>query len=136
VAAAAAWVAATPAAGEDFFDAVLGVVPPGATREGIAHAALLPADAKIDDVVGRLGNGMRVLAQDTVPFALWCARHFMEDYAGALWTSVSRLGDCDTLAAIVGSIVAVHARAVIPPAWRERREPLATFLRLGGPAPS
>jgi ADP-ribosylglycohydrolase len=125
VAAAAAWIASAPADAAGLLDAVLGVTPGGATRERIAEAARLPGDRAIDDVIARLGNGRRVLAQDTVPFALWCARHFMEDYAGALWTVVSRLGDCDTLAAIVGGLVALHPRAVVPAEWRARRESLA-----------
>jgi ADP-ribosylglycohydrolase len=131
VAAAAAWVAANPSAAAGLFDAVLDVMPAGATREAIATAARLGAEVSVDEVVERVGNGARVLAQDTVPFALWCARHFIDDYARALWTVVSRLGDCDTLAAIVGSIVALHPRGgVIPETWRQRREPLSTFLRL------
>jgi ADP-ribosylglycohydrolase len=43
---------------------------------------------------------------------------------GALWTAVSRFGDCDTLGAIVGSIVALHPGAEIPEPWRQRRERL------------
>jgi ADP-ribosylglycohydrolase len=130
VAAAAAWAAAHPSDASGLFDAVLDVVPAGPTRDAIAQAARLPSEAALDDVVQRLGNGLRVLAQDTVPFALWCARHWIDDYEGALWTAVSRFGDCDTLGAIVGGIVALSPRAVIPEAWRQRREPLTTFLRV------
>jgi ADP-ribosylglycohydrolase len=85
------------------FDAVLGVVP----------------DEDLDDVVDVLGNG-----------ALWCAR-YLGDYAGALWTAISHFGDCDTLGAIVGSIVALAPGGPgIPEEWRQYREPLSTMLRL------
>ena len=47
------------------------------------------------------------------------------DFAEALWETVSALGDRDTTCAIVGGIVAVHAGAQsIPPAWLEAREHL------------
>jgi ADP-ribosylglycohydrolase len=130
VAAAAAWMARRPFDGAGLFDAVLDVVPPGPTRDGIAAAAGLAGHTDIDVVVGRLGNGMKVLAQDTVPFALWCARHHANDYAEALWTVVSRFGDADTLAAIVGGIVALAPDTAIPEDWRQHREPLSMFLRL------
>jgi ADP-ribosylglycohydrolase len=84
----------------------------------------------VGNVIDLVGNGSRVLAQDTVPLALWCARHYMDDYARALWTAVSRLGDCDTLCAIIGSIIALRSGdRVIPEEWRQRREPLSAMLR-------
>jgi ADP-ribosylglycohydrolase len=134
VAAAAAWVAAAPFEPDGFFDAVLGVLPASQTRDAIARAAGLGADVDTIEAVGVLGNGLRVTAQDTVPFALWCARHSLRDYAGALWKAVSHFGDCDTLCAIVGGITALHPGAPgIPDDWSRRREPLSTFLRLGEP---
>ena len=107
VAAAAAWVAARPTDPGGLFDAVLDVLPSGPTRDAIAIASQLGGDVGARHVVARVGNGSRVIAQDTVPFALWCARWHLDDYETALWTAVSTLGDCDTLGAIVGSIVAL-----------------------------
>jgi ADP-ribosylglycohydrolase len=131
VAAAAAWVAARPSAATDLFDAVLDVVPAGETRDAIEKAAALGAGTRVDHVVDMLGNGSRVLAQDTVPLALWCARHRMDDYPDALWTVISRFGDCDTLCAIVGGIIVMHqAERGIPDEWRQHREPLSAMLRL------
>ncbi len=105
--------------------------PPGETRDAIEKAAALDADTQVDDVVHLVGNGMRILAQDTVPFALWCACHHLEDYADALWTAVSRFGDCDTLCAIVGGIVVMHdGERGVPEQWRQQREPLSAMLRL------
>jgi ADP-ribosylglycohydrolase len=132
VAVAAAWVGGRPSEPAGMFGAVLDVVPAGATRDGIEKVSRLGGDMNVQDVVELVGNGSRVLAQDTVPFALWCAYHYIDDYAGALWTAVSRFGDCDTLCAIVGSIVALGpGDGGIPEEWRRRREPLATMLRLG-----
>jgi hypothetical protein len=134
VAAAAAWIAAHPSDPTGLFDAALSAVPPGPTREGIEQASSLGGDVDVRVVVDRVGNGSKVIAQDTVPFALWCARHHMDDYAAAMWTAVSTFGDCDTLCAITGSIVALgSSERGIPEEWRSRREPLATMLRLSGP---
>jgi ADP-ribosylglycohydrolase len=89
------------------------------------------AGTNVYDVILRVGNGSRILAQDTVPFALWCACHHMDDYPRALWTAVSRFGDCDTLCAIVGGIVVMHqGESAIPEEWRQRREPLSAMLRI------
>ena len=132
VAAAAAWVAARPTDPGGLFDAVLDVLPSGPTRDAIAIASQLGGDVGARHVVARVGNGSRVIAQDTVPFALWCARWHLDDYETALWTAVSTLGDCDTLGAIVGSIVALGPKEPGTPAeWRRLREPLSTMLRLG-----
>lgn len=72
-----------------------------------------------------LGNGVDLSAQDTVPFAVWCAAHHLDDYETALWSAVSVLGDRDTICAIVGSIVTCFVgMAGIPAAWLAAREPL------------
>lgn len=61
--------------------------------------------------VGRGSGGLRSwtddlsTAPDTVPFALWCAARHIDDYAEAIWTTVSAGGDNDTNCAIVGGIV-------------------------------
>jgi ADP-ribosylglycohydrolase len=64
---------------------------------------------QVRTIVSILDNGARLTAQDTVPFALWCAAHHTDDFEEAIWTAVSGLGDRDTLAAIVGSIVVLTA---------------------------
>lgn len=75
--------------------------------------------------VAVLGNGTGLSAQDTVPFALWCAAQHLDDYEAALWLTVSGLGDRDTTCAIVGGIVACAlGEAGIPSAWLAAREPL------------
>ncbi len=52
-----------------------------------------------------LGNGTKLMATDTVPFALWCVARHPRNMEEALWTAVSALGDRDTICAIVGGIV-------------------------------
>ena len=130
MAVAAAWVASE--AGDDpraMFEAVLALTPGGATRDGIAAAAALPLTSGIDAAAACLGNGERVSAADTVPFALWCVARHPADYTEALRTTVAALGDRDTTCAIVGSIVALHPRAELPAAWLAARESLATLDR-------
>jgi ADP-ribosylglycohydrolase len=125
VAVAAAW-----AADEDRGDAdellifVHAHTPPGPTRDGIARAMRLPADATPEVAAAELGSGVRVLSADTVPFALWCAARELDDFEAAMWTTVAGLGDRDTTCAIVGGMVAARDDAALPPAWVVRVEPL------------
>jgi ADP-ribosylglycohydrolase len=99
--------------------------PDGETRAGLAKALKLPASCSVETVVDQLGNGSRVTAPDTVPFALWCAAHHLDNYVEAIWTAVSGLGDIDTNCAIVGGVVALATgRRSIPEDWLEARETL------------
>jgi ADP-ribosylglycohydrolase len=114
------------------FGAVLEVVPRGETHDAIELASAIDGNADVLTAVSLVGNGLPTLAQDTVPFALWCVRHHLDDYVSALWTAAAAFGDCDTLCAIVGSIVALNeGGSGIPEEWRRRREPLSTFSRFG-----
>ncbi len=124
VAVAAAWVASGGTQPAEMFAAVLDHTPDGETRAVIEQAARLPLSYDVRTAVSALGNGTRVISQDTVPFSLWCAARHLGDYEEALWTTVSGLGDRDTTCAIVGGIVALGAGAEIPPAWLASREPL------------
>lgn len=112
----------SPPRGRDFLLAVAAYVPPGETREGILHAAEIPAQES-RRAARELGTGQRVSAQDTVPYCLWCAAHNLDAYEEALWQTVAGLGDRDTTCAIVGGIVALSAGEV-PREWLRRREPL------------
>ena len=76
-----------------------------------------------------LGNGVKVSAQDTVPFCLWCAAKYLDNYEEAMWATVSALGDRDTTCAIVGGIVACYTGVEgIPPDWLAAREPLPDWI--------
>lgn len=128
VALAAAWAwthRGRAADGRELLAEVAARTPAGATRDGIARALELGDAATVDEAVQALGNGVQVLASDTVPFALWCAARHLGSYVDALWTTVSGLGDRDTTCAIVGGIVCLASgRTSIPGAWVAAREPL------------
>lgn len=92
----------------------------------------LSCDTDVGSAVRVLGNGSRVISQDTVPFAIWCAARHLECYEEALWTTVAGLGDRDTTCAIVGGIVALtEGGTAIPAEWIEARESLHTLAGVG-----
>jgi len=104
---------------------VLDHTPDGELRLGVGKALALDPGFDVATAAHVLGNGVRLLASDTVPLALWCAARHLADYEAALWTTVAALGDRDTTCAIVGGIVACAAgRQSIPAAWRAAREPV------------
>jgi len=112
----------------EFLDLILPHVPDSIVRERIYHARALNPDASIRLGVAALGNGTELSAQDTVPFALWCAGRHLSDFEAALWWTVGGLGDRDTTCAIVGGIVALFVgEAGLSRYWRGYREPLPTW---------
>ena len=131
VAAAFAWRARlegrTPGVGK-FLDLILPHVPDSVVGEKIRHARDLDPDASVRLGVAALGNGVGMSAQDTVPFALWCAGRHLGDFEDALWWTVEGLGDRDTTCAIVGGIVGLHVGEVgLPRRWRGSRETLPVW---------
>jgi ADP-ribosylglycohydrolase len=120
VALAAAWAIRNDAG--SLFDAVLPQLEPGETRRRIEQAASCAPTLAVWQVATRLGAGENVLAEDTVPFTMWCAARWIDSYEEALWETVSALGDRDTTCAIVGGIVAL--RSPVPAMWVSRRESL------------
>ena len=126
----AAWAARRAEGWEQgsIFDFVLARLPAGEVRQVVERARALdarPKRAATIEAVQTLGSGQQVIAQDTVPFCLWCAAQDPGDFAAALWRCADGFGDRDTTCAITGGIVALSAgRASIPPRWLEAREPL------------
>jgi len=103
---------------------------PGPVGDGIARAAALSPDTPAWKAADLLGNGQRVRASDTVPFALWSAAHHLDDLPAALWTTAEGLGDVDTTCAITAGIVAARTGlAGIPPAWLGLCEPLPDWTQ-------
>ncbi|MCB9585822.1 MAG: ADP-ribosylglycohydrolase family protein [Polyangiaceae bacterium] len=134
VAIAAAWVAwvAEQKAQRpltELFQLVLRHTTPGETTARIERAASLPSEYDVRTAVSALGNGSQVLAQDTVPFCLWCVARHLGDYEAAFWATVSGLGDRDTTCAIVGGILASDSRVCAPAEWTEERESLVVMSR-------
>ncbi|MCY1142221.1 ADP-ribosylglycohydrolase family protein [Actinoplanes sp. Pm04-4] len=110
--------------------AVAAHTPDGLVRDGLLAAGRLsdPLEAAYE-----LGNGARAMARDTVPFAVWVADRFLDDYPGAIAACLRAGGDVDTTCAIAGGIVAAHTGvAGIPPAWLSAREPLPAWLSEAG----
>lgn len=110
---------------EDFLGEVRRLTPRGAVRDGLGEAIGLAGVEDPHTAARVLGNGSRVSAADTVPFALWAAARHLDDYPAAIWDTVTAGGDVDTTAAIVGGVVAAHTGAEgIPAAWLAARETL------------
>ncbi len=85
----------------------------------------VPFDMAVEKVVRQLGNGSRISCQDTVPFCLWVAARYLDDYQSAMVQTIRAGGDIDTNAAIVGGIVGLAVQADgIPPDWLADREEL------------
>lgn len=124
IAVAAARVFAGERDSRALLETVVEHTPAGPTRDGLRRAiALLRAEPIT--VAAELGNGSRVIASDTIPFAVWCAATHVDDYAGACWACASVGGDIDTTCAMVGGIiVGAVGLAGIPAEWRASREPL------------
>lgn len=113
-----------------FLDQLRPYLIEGALQRGMSRAARL-IGRSVEEAAYELGNGSRVTAQDTVPFALWTAAAYLDDYPAAITACVRAGGDVDTTAAIVGGIVAAYTgigdrpgATGVPPSWIEAREPL------------
>lgn len=107
----------------EFIDLVLPHIPESEVKSGCRRACDISADTAALNVALMIGNGSRVSAQDTVPFVLWSAGEYLDNYEEAFWQTASVGGDVDTSCAMVGGIVACYTRT-IPPEWVEQREPL------------
>jgi ADP-ribosylglycohydrolase len=109
---------------------LLGAVP-AHLPDSTVRAGLLAAQ-RIGDVAEaayELGNGTRAMARDTVPFAIWVADRFLDDYPAAIAACIGAGGDVDTTCAIAGGIVAAYTGPEgIPPPWLAAREPLPAWL--------
>ena len=112
---------------DTFYDFIIEYMPDSEVKAKIQKAKTLPANYDVRTVVSVLGNGTSLLAPDTVPFALWCAANHTNSYPDAIRTGISGLGDRDTIAAIIGSIVVMSAGSgSIPEQWKEQAEQFET----------
>lgn len=107
--------------GKDFLYDIVQMLPESDTKYKILSAASIKRESKIEFVVSVLGNGVKLTAQDTVPFCLWCVAYYYESLEEALWKAVSALGDRDTICAIVGGIVSLYENKV-PRKWLDYME--------------
>jgi ADP-ribosylglycohydrolase len=108
-----------------FLETVITFTPESEVRSRLERASRITEQTSWQHAIAVLGNGEEISAPDTVPFSLWCAAHHINNFAEALWLTVSALGDRDTTCAIVGSVVANYTGLEgIPHDWRSSREPL------------
>ncbi|RUT08393.1 hydrolase [Dulcicalothrix desertica PCC 7102] len=111
---------------QQFLNQVISYIPESEVKSKIERASNLSENISIENAAAILGSGAKISAQDTVPFALWCAAQHLDNYTEAIWTTVRGLGDRDTTCAIVGGIVACSAGAEsIPTEWLQAREALS-----------
>lgn len=120
-----------PCPGSDPLFALVGAPLDATLRvaRGLAEAQQLGPGASLEDAVAALGNGSKVSCPDTVPLALWIAFRHLDDFELAVRHALAAGGDTDTVAAIVGGVVASRVGLDgIPAAWRKRVEPVPTQL--------
>jgi ADP-ribosylglycohydrolase len=140
VAAAARLTGVRPTASA-FFDRLQPYLIDGEVRRGVDRARQLldrrsAEPVTVEEAAYDLGNGSRVTAQDTVPFALWVAATHLADYRAAITACVAAGGDVDTTGAIVGGVVAAYTGigdrpdvTGVPAAWLAAREELPQWAR-------
>ena len=110
-----------------FIQQIVAELPDTDTRSKIKKSTTVPYTYSIDTVKSILGNGTKIMVQDTVPFAIWCAAHNLSNYEEALWKAVSILGDRDTICAIVGGITIMStADNHVPKHWFDSVEKVET----------
>lgn len=128
--AAQARLAGTTPTPREFITAVLDHLDDGDTSRRVRRARdLLGASAA--EAAHELGNGSRVIAQDTVPLTIWVAATHLDNYPAAITTCIAADGDIDTTSAIVGGIVAAYTGpgpTGVPQTWLAAREPLPDWF--------
>lgn len=124
IALGAAWAASGWGGGEGMLEWIRDLLGDGRVRDGLTTALTIPREAGPEKAATLLGSGQEVAAWDTVPFALWCAAHYYDNFTEAMWATVAGLGDRDTTCAMVGGIVALSAPDGVPEEWVQAREPL------------
>lgn len=113
----------------EFITGVLDRLDHGDTTRLIRRARTL-LGAPAAEAAKELGNGSLVTAQNTVPFTMWVAATYLDDYPAAVTTCIAADGDIDTTSAIVGGIVAAYTGnrtgpiVGIPQTWLAAREAL------------
>ncbi len=131
--AAHARLTGTRPAPKEFITAVLDRLDDGDTSRQIRRARDL-LGAPVEEAANELGNGSLVTAQNTVPFTMWVAATYLDDYPTAIATCIAADGDIDTTSAIVGGIVAAYTGghpdpvAGVPQMWLAAREPLPDWF--------
>lgn len=107
----------------EFIKKVVAQLPDCDTTSKIKKSITVLPNYDIRTVVSILGNGVKMIAQDTVPISIWIAAHHQTDFQEAIWRAVSALGDRDTICAIVGAITIMNTKDEnIPVDWKNKVE--------------
>lgn len=127
IALAAGWAArreAEPA--EDLIRWVASKIEESEVRKRLEWVSSYPLDTWPFTISSQVGSGLKISAQDTVPYTVWMAAAFLDDYEKALWTAARVGGDIDTTCAIIGGIVALNVGTpALPETWLRCRESLS-----------
>lgn len=131
--AASARISGIRPTGVSFLEQLRAYAGEGQVARGLTLATRL-LGRSVAEAAYELGNGCRVTAQDTVPFTMWVAATYLDDYPAAITACVEAGGDVDTTAAIVGGVVAAFTSVGdrpevngVPPTWADAREPLPAW---------
>lgn len=120
---AAAVFSAPQDSGENrILDEILASMPPSELRDRLKMYSKLPSTAYPEAITLFRAEADNSPAA-TIPFAIWMAARFGEDFPNALWLTVNAKGVRDTTCAIVGGLSALRNRHV-PDEWLRRREKL------------
>lgn len=112
----------------EFIEQLLSFVPESDVRSKLRYARDISPNTSAEAAASMLGSGYQISAQDTVPYVIWCASQFLDNYEEALWQTASGLGDVDTTCAMVGGIVVLYTGIEqIPAEWLNQREVLPSW---------
>lgn len=111
----------------EFINRIVEELPDTDTKSKVKKSISVPYTYKIETVKTILGNGSKIMVQDTVPFSIWCAANNLKNFEEAIWKAVSILGDRDTICAIVGGITIMSSEEdKLPKKWIESVEDFET----------
>ena len=111
----------------EFINRIVEVLPDTDTKSKIKKSTTVPYSYNIETVKSILGDGSKIIVQDTVPFSIWCSANNLMNFEEALWKAVSILGDRDTICAIVGGITIMSTdENRIPKKWLDSVEKFET----------
>lgn len=103
---------------EEYIQKIIDYLPETDTKSKIKKSLSIPYSYHIETVKSILGNGSKIMTQDTVPYCIWCAANNLNNFEEGLWKAVSVLGDRDTICAIVGGILIMSTdEKSIPREW-------------------
>lgn len=117
----------------EFISRIAEELPDTDTTSKIKKSISIPYSYNIETVKSILGNGSKIMVQDTVPFSIWCSAHNLTNFEEAIWKAVSILGDRDTICAIVGGITVMSSdENLVPRKWMKSVEKYETseFIKL------